>query len=173
MIAQKKILDKINLIVYYIYNLTKRYTKMNIILYGNNDIISLIIELENQLVLFSDDLNIQLMVRTELLKIIKKELRLRFFKNKKFHIWIEDMTEQTVDSYLKKYSEDFKFPIFIKNYILFLNKLNYCKDNLLNSSVTIFENEIEIVRNPHHWLETQLKELIQSCISHFKLLQKW
>lgn len=45
---------------------------MNIILYGNNDVNSLIIKLENQLVLFSDDLNIKLMVKTELLKIIKR-----------------------------------------------------------------------------------------------------
>ncbi|MCA9496563.1 MAG: hypothetical protein KC589_06470 [Nanoarchaeota archaeon] len=146
---------------------------MNIILYGNNDVNSLIIKLENQLVLFSDDLNIKLMVKTELLKIIKKELRLRFFKNKKFHIWIEDTTEQTLDSYLKKYSEDFKSPSFIKNYKRFLDKLNYCQNNLLNYSVTIFEDEIEIVNDPHHWLETQLKELIQAYIRHFKLLQKW
>ena len=146
---------------------------MNIILYGNNDVNSLIIKLENQLVLFSDDLNIKLMVKTELLKIIKKELRLRFVKNNKFHIWIEDTTEQTLDSYLKKYSEDFKSPSFIKNYKRFLDKLNYCQNNLLNYSVTIFEDEIEIVNDPHHWLETQLKELIQAYIRHFKLLQKW
>ena len=146
---------------------------MNIILYGNNDVVSLITKLENQLVLFSDDLNIKLMVKTELLKIIKKELRLRFVKNNKFHIWIEDTTEQTLDSYLKKYSEDFKSPSFIKNYKRFLDKLNYCQNNLLNYSVTIFEDEIEIVNDPHHWLETQLKELIQAYIRHFKLLQKW
>ena len=146
---------------------------MNIILYGKNDVISLIETLENQLVLFSDDLNIKLMVKTELLKIIKKELRLRFVKNKKFHIWIEDTTEQTLDSYLKKYSEDFKSPNFIKNYKRFLDKLKYCQNNLLNYSVTIFQDEIEFVSNPHHWLETQLKELIQSHIHHFKLLQNW
>lgn len=146
---------------------------MNIILYGNNDVVSLITNLENQLVLFSDDLNIKLMIKTELLKIIKKELRMRFFKDKKFHIWIEDTTEQSLDSYLKKYYEDYKSPNFIQNYKLFLNKLNYCKNNLLNYSVTIFQDEIEIVRNPHNWLETQLKELIQSYIHHFKLLQKW
>lgn len=88
-------------------------------------------------------------------------MRLRFFKNKKFHIRIEDTTEQTLDSYLKKYSEDFKSPSFIKNYKRFLDKLNYCQNNLLNYSVTIFEDEIEIVNDPHHWLETQLKELIE------------
>ena len=110
---------------------------MKIILYGNNDVISLITKLENQLVLFSDGLDIKLMVKIELLQIIKKELRLRFVKNNKFHIWIEDTTEQIVDSYLKKYSEDIKSPNYIKNYKLFLNKLNYCKNNLDRKSTRL------------------------------------
>lgn len=143
---------------------------MNVILYGDKDVNSLIETLENKLKLFNSDFNIKKTLKNELLKIAKKDLRLRFVKNKKFHIWIEDATEAGVDYYIEKYS-NCKSPNFLQYYNKFLNRLYYCKNNLLDYSITLTEEELAI--NQYNWLENQLKEFIKSSISHYKLLQQW
>lgn len=146
---------------------------MNIILYGNNDVISLIGTLESSFSLFYDGLNIREIIKNQLMKECSNQLHLRFFKNKKFKLWIENTKEKTIDSYLKDNFEDCVMPKFIQKFRLLLNKLYYCKNNSINYSVTLSENEIDMIVNPEHWLEIQLKKFVSDEVKYFHIRNNW
>ncbi|MCA9496512.1 MAG: hypothetical protein KC589_06205 [Nanoarchaeota archaeon] len=146
---------------------------MNIILYGTNDVNSLIETLERSFSLFYDDLDIRKIIKNQLMKECSNQLHLRFFKNKKFNLWIENTKETTIDSYLKDNLEYYVMPNFIKTFRLLLNKLYYCKNNLMNFSVTLSENEIDMISDSKHWLETKLKKFVVDEVRYFHIRYNW
>lgn len=146
---------------------------MNIILYGTNDVISLIGTLERSFSIFYDGLNIKEIIKNQLMKECSNQLHLRFFKNKKFKLWIENTKEKTIDSYLKDNLEDYVMPDFIQKFRFLLNKLYYCKNSLINYSVTLSENEIDMISNPEHWLEIRLKKFVSDEVKYFHIRNNW
>lgn len=146
---------------------------MNIILYGTNDVNNLIETLERSFSIFYDGLNIKEIIKNQLMKECSNQLHLRFFKNKKFKLWIENTKEKTIDSYLKDNLENYVMPNFIKTFRLLLNKLYYCKNNFMNYSVTLSENEIDMISNPEHWLEIRLKKFVSDEVKYFHIRNNW
>ena len=146
---------------------------MNIILYGTNDVNNLIETLERSFSIFYDGLNIKEIIKNQLMKECSNQLHLRFLKNKKFKLWIENTKEKTIDSYLKDNLENYVMPNFIKTFRLLLNKLYYCKNNFMNYSVTLSENEIDMISNPEHWLEIRLKKFVSDEVKYFHNRNNW